>query len=72
MARHQIPAPGYLLSLAIAETIAERDSTFLQRLRAKLLKLREARGGDRAGDKDAVETIDVFLKLLDDPRERHA
>lgn len=72
MPRSQIPGPGYLLSLAIAETIAERDATFLKHLRVKLLQLRRDRGGDRAGGKDeaAIETIDNFLALLDYPNER--
>lgn len=64
--------PGFILSLALAETIAERDPTFLGRLGDKLLQLRAARGGGRAGDQNAVTTIDAFLQLLDDPAARHA
>lgn len=60
--------PGFILSLAIVETLAERDPAFLPLLRAKLAALRQA----RAGDENAVTTIDAFLKLLDDPRARRA
>lgn len=70
MPKYAIP-PGFILSLALAETIGERDASFLQRLRVKLLQLRADRGGDRSGDEEAVRTIDAFLALLDDPRERH-
>lgn len=66
MARVAIPAPGFLLSLAIVETLAERDPAFVPALRKKLDLLH----GQRRGDQNAQETIDAFLKLLDDPRER--
>ncbi len=66
MVRANIPTPGYLLSLAIAETLAERDPKFLPVLRRKLFELSH----DRRADPIAVETISNFLLLLDEPRER--
>jgi hypothetical protein len=54
--------PGYVLSIAIAQALAERDPGYLPMLREKIWDLQQK----QPRDSDAYRTLTAFLGALDD------
>jgi hypothetical protein len=63
MARRQIQR-GYVLAIAIARTLAERDPGFLKALRSNLVEIQQT----QPRGETTWETLSIFLAAMDDPQ----